>query len=145
MFVLVHSHRFPVSRLTTRISCVLLLADSALPLLLDARFFFFFNDPAPPEIYPLSLPDALPIWLSCGIVRSMPPAICSGGMIRNVGVAYSTPPITPRGMIPPTTPTSLSQPRTPCGRRRSGGPARDRKSTRLNSSHGYISYAVFCL
>src|SRR6266436_6936712 len=41
--------------------------------------------------------------------------------------------------------------------RRCGGPAaarsrwpppsspRDRKSTRLNSSHGYISYAVFCL
>src|SRR2546422_6515800 len=35
--------------------------------------------------------------------------------------------------------------------RRSGGrdpqdlPPRDRKSTRLNSSHGYISYAVFCL
>src|SRR5256884_5983316 len=26
-----------------------------------------------------------------------------------------------------------------------GGPCRDRKSTRLNSSHGYISYAVFCL
>src|SRR3954466_7741994 len=25
-------------------------------------FFFFFNDPAPPEISPLSLPDALPIW-----------------------------------------------------------------------------------
>src|SRR3989449_5882807 len=25
------------------------------------------------------------------------------------------------------------------------GPDRDRKSTRLNSSHGYISYAVFCL
>src|SRR2546429_6738258 len=25
------------------------------------------------------------------------------------------------------------------------GPHRDRKSTRLNSSHGYISYAVFCL
>src|SRR2546429_2765051 len=31
--------------------------------------------------------------------------------------------------------------------RRHCGPARprDRKSTRLNSSHGYISYAVFCL
>src|SRR2546422_5065683 len=28
------------------------------------------------------------------------------------------------------------------GRRR---PTADRKSTRLNSSHGYISYAVFCL
>src|SRR2546429_6275478 len=41
-----------------------------------------------------------------------------------------------------------------CGRRgrsRAGGAgavhggAEDRKSTRLNSSHGYISYAVFCL
>src|SRR2546422_5031452 len=27
----------------------------------------------------------------------------------------------------------------------SASPMRDRKSTRLNSSHGYISYAVFCL
>src|SRR3990172_1201435 len=27
----------------------------------------------------------------------------------------------------------------------SGGQPGDRKSTRLNSSHGYISYAVFCL
>src|SRR2546422_7131262 len=26
-----------------------------------------------------------------------------------------------------------------------GSVAKDRKSTRLNSSHGYISYAVFCL
>src|SRR5256884_6300197 len=32
----------------------------------------------------------------------------------------------------------------PVTRRRSGS-RRDRKSTRLNSSHGYISYAVFCL
>src|SRR2546429_5308603 len=30
-------------------------------------------------------------------------------------------------------------------RRASSGKRRDRKSTRLNSSHGYISYAVFCL
>src|SRR2546422_5145363 len=37
-------------------------------------------------------------------------------------------------------------PRCPCttGAAASGG-RRDRKSTRLNSSHGYISYAVFCL
>src|SRR2546422_6846399 len=28
---------------------------------------------------------------------------------------------------------------------RASAPAADRKSTRLNSSHGYISYAVFCL
>src|SRR2546429_5894131 len=30
-------------------------------------------------------------------------------------------------------------------KRRSFAGGRDRKSTRLNSSHGYISYAVFCL
>src|SRR2546429_1447687 len=30
-------------------------------------------------------------------------------------------------------------------RRRAVRPSADRKSTRLNSSHGYISYAVFCL
>src|SRR3712207_8007777 len=38
--------------------------------------------------------------------------------------------------------------RPPSGCRRGGGPAavvRDRKSTRLNSSHANISYAVFCL
>src|SRR5687768_18041114 len=29
--------------------------------------------------------------------------------------------------------------------RQPGAPRQDRKSTRLNSSHGYISYAVFCL
>src|SRR2546422_10132457 len=33
----------------------------------------------------------------------------------------------------------------PVAPRRRAGLARDRKSTRLNSSHGYISYAVFCL
>src|SRR3989449_6192041 len=32
-----------------------------------------------------------------------------------------------------------------CARCTSDWPAQDRKSTRLNSSHGYISYAVFCL
>src|SRR2546429_4580145 len=31
------------------------------------------------------------------------------------------------------------------GRLQDDRPHRDRKSTRLNSSHGYISYAVFCL
>src|SRR5687768_17666473 len=38
-------------------------------------------------------------------------------------------------------------PRRHHGRHRRSGPCavRDRKSTRLNSSHGYISYAVFCL
>src|SRR2546422_3222148 len=38
----------------------------------------------------------------------------------------------PRGLRPEACPTPSP-------------PDRDRKSTRLNSSHGYISYAVFCL
>src|SRR2546429_1994378 len=37
------------------------------------------------------------------------------------------------------------RPAAPRGGGVGGRPARDRKSTRLNSSHGYISYAVFCL
>src|SRR2546422_6670567 len=35
--------------------------------------------------------------------------------------------------------------RAPPAAVRNPPPSRDRKSTRLNSSHGYISYAVFCL
>src|SRR2546429_1746697 len=38
------------------------------------------------------------------------------------------------------------QPEEPAPHHRGGGAlSLDRKSTRLNSSHGYISYAVFCL
>src|SRR5687768_18264470 len=78
--------------------------------------FFFFNDTATTEIYTLSLHDALPI--------------SSPGSTR-VGPAR-----TRRWTCP-------SSPR--CARRPAGGCGADRKSTRLNSSHGYISYAVFCL
>src|SRR5690348_17444834 len=41
----------------------------------------------------------------------------------------------------PTAPTRVHPHRRPLGRH----PRRDRKSTRLNSSHPSISYAVFCL
>src|SRR5215211_5670665 len=45
--------------------------------------------------------------------------------------------------------TTGPRPATPrhhrCGRRSRARPGRDRKSTRLNSSHTVISYAVFCL
>src|SRR2546422_6743099 len=45
--------------------------------------------------------------------------------------------------------STVSRARAARARRHAGRcdatPARDRKSTRLNSSHGYISYAVFCL
>src|SRR2546429_6922963 len=39
----------------------------------------------------------------------------------------------------------FAAPRPTLRLRRSPSPTRDRESTRLNSSHGYISYAVFCL
>src|SRR5438270_11373639 len=71
-------------------------------------YLFFFNDTATPEIYTLSLHDALPIWLP----RSRHAA--SSGSWR----------------------------RRPVLRRRG---RQDRKSTRLNSSHSQISYAVFRL
>src|SRR2546422_2062150 len=44
--------------------------------------------------------------------------------------------------------SSVKRPRASTGEkagRPSFSPVEDRKSTRLNSSHGYISYAVFCL
>src|SRR2546422_8085928 len=46
----------------------------------------------------------------------------------------------------PTSSTAHVQARSAwSGKRRIEPPFGDRKSTRLNSSHGYISYAVFCL
>src|SRR5437899_11627080 len=74
--------------------------------------FFFFNDPAPTEIYTLSLHDALPISPSSAspsdvLVRAALPINSAKTPFRNSKL--------------------------------------DRKSTRLNSSHLGISYAVFCL
>src|SRR5437773_4646105 len=52
-----------------------------------------------------------------------------------------------RASLPcPAAPPTGASPCGPTGgSRRSGPPTRDRKSTRLNSSHITISYAVFCL
>src|SRR3982075_4752734 len=41
-------------------------------LVLSFFFFFFFNDTATTEIYPLSLPDALPISLSRYSIQAVP-------------------------------------------------------------------------
>src|SRR5436190_23605226 len=92
------------------------------------RFFlFFFIAPAPTEIYTLSLHDALPISLrnrdtaSCALFLEKPcrtiDATSSGGESL-LGYTF---------------------------RRVRSAISRDRKSTRLNSSHTVISYAVFCL
>src|SRR2546426_6359312 len=97
-------------------------------------FFFFFNDTATTEIYTLSLHDALPI------------------STRDFSVARQHQ--SGDYPMPQTYQVTCSQ----CGELRwphlSGRPesyvcvrcrSGDRKSTRLNSSHLVISYAVFCL
>src|SRR5258708_24696372 len=82
--------------------------------------FFFFNDTATTEIYTLSLHDALPI-------SSAQPRRSAAGSQAPAGAVA-------RGII---LPISCHGNRA-CRRL-------DRKSTRLNSSHQIISYAVFCL
>src|SRR3712207_7289537 len=77
--------------------------------------FFFFNDTAPTEIYTLSLHDALPIY--------------------DLALEHER------------RAEELLRPRHVPDRHESADVRRrqDRKSTRLNSSHANISYAVFCL
>src|SRR3712207_8919947 len=90
-------------------------------------FVFFFNDTATTEIYTLSLHDALPIWLRG---RHLRPA--AAGALRHLR----------RGRRPQRGRAGADRGqhvlRLDPGRE-------DRKSTRLNSSHANISYAVFCL
>src|SRR3712207_9333064 len=91
--------------------------------------FFFFNDTATTEIYTLSLHDALPICDRSRRTRRRDPHRAVGAAGRaserpgDCGAARAEP----------------SRARRPPAR------SADRKSTRLNSSHANISYAVFCL
>src|SRR5438552_14252958 len=85
---------------------------------LVSLFFFSFDAPAPTEIYTLSLHDALPI---CVAEVAVLGAHDRGEHLARPRTAFA-------GDAP---------------NRRVG--ALDRKSTRLNSSHQIISYAVFCL
>src|SRR3712207_8655435 len=82
---------------------------------------FFLNDTATPEIYTLSLHDALPIWED----HDGHQARCN---------------------LPPPARQEQSD-RVEDGEdvERPAEPGIDRKSTRLNSSHANIPYAVFCL
>src|SRR2546430_14923962 len=86
---------------------------------------FFFNDTATTEIYTLSLHDALPI--------------SSGSSLRVLAIAS---PFQQHQLDADPGAEADQQARRP-GFGLSG--RRDRKSTRLNSSHSQISYAVFCL
>src|SRR3712207_8737133 len=88
--------------------------------LVDNHDIFFFNDTATTEIYTLSLHDALPISVICplySLTRRLPTLLLLTTLIVSALRLVAL-----------------------------GDSCRgDRKSTRLNSSHANISYAVFCL
>src|SRR3712207_7323976 len=86
---------------------------------------FFFNDTATTEIYTLSLHDALPISPGRGGRREVPAL--------------------PRRAERPRLRHAAPRDGEAAARRAHARPGPDRKSTRLNSSHANISYAVFCL
>src|SRR5207253_10611438 len=100
-------------------SCRLLITLNLTPMLSTSHTsyppFFFFKHPATTEIYTLSLHDALPIWGR----RQRGTRRAGGQQFEEVCIGSQ----------------KSNAPRS--------GP--DRKSTRLNSSHVAISYAVFCL
>src|SRR5437899_9924564 len=84
--------------------------------MLKVSFFFFFHDTATTDIYTLSLHDALPISTACQSTELYASLIFTQ---------------------PSRTATTATNGIDTAGL--------DRKSTRLNSSHLGISYAVFCL
>src|SRR5690606_42111931 len=105
----------------------------------------FTHHPAPPRIPPLSLHDALPILEERAPLRIRPlVGVCPEAValgLEEVGRQSL-------GAVP-----VVESQRSRRGRDRHAGadrasqraPPPDRKSTRLNSSHVKISYAVFCL
>src|SRR3989442_13992294 len=95
-------------------------------------YIFFFNDTATTEIYPLSLHDALPISGGAAYVQDL----------RLPGMLHA------RVIRPPSYDARLVVVDSAAVERMPGVVKvvrEDRKSTRLNSSHVRISYAVFCL
>src|SRR5260221_4892055 len=109
---------------------------------LTTTSLFFFSDTATTEIYTLSLHDALPIYRVISNDGAPPVEAPATSVARMLGTGSPLPATTPR--------LAISFSKLPCrpsppGYCRSTRAGLDRKSTRLNSSHTVISYAVFCL
>src|SRR5207249_11800748 len=92
--------------------------------------FFFFTNPATPVFYTLSLHDALPI--SMAMCRALLEEVLKRLYHMNDEQL---------GAVIATAESRYGHLR----KWRLGSLKEDRKSTRLNSSHVSISYAVFCL
>src|SRR5437867_11224691 len=87
--------------------------------------FIFFNDTATTEIYTLSLHDALPICDEIISIIHLLRQLVFPGYFGKQGLTTANLPFRIGELV-----LEVSE---------------DRKSTRLNSSHRTISYAVFCL
>src|SRR3712207_8495499 len=100
-----------------------------------SRSYFFFNDTATTEIYTLSLHDALPIFGTLRFYLLSHPDHVKWVLqenAKNYSKGYDRVKVLlGNGLVMNEGASWLQQ--------------RDRKSTRLNSSHANISYAVFCL
>src|SRR3712207_7641570 len=100
--------------------------------MLSLFLFFFFNDTPTTEIYTLSLHDALPIYPERDRAQQV------GAQRRH----------DQRDRVVVVGPAAVVWERHLFPRLVDDAPVHhreDRKSTRLNSSHANISYAVFCL
>src|SRR5204862_7435379 len=103
-------------------------------LVFYSHYFFslFFNAPATSDIYTLSLHDALPICFEYyhDELTDVPKLSVDGTVANAVHFSHWQGNQTPASVKADTS-TEIA--------------LKDRKSTRLNSSHVEISYAVFCL
>src|SRR5690606_41079325 len=105
---------------------------------------FFLYDTATPPTYTLSLHDALPICEEILAMITDYEGKSVDAYYDNLGTANHAPHVVngyPYDHGQPYVPTMLSENNRPSQR----SMHLDRKSTRLNSSHVKISYAVFCL
>src|SRR5205807_6652039 len=105
--------------------------------LASSSYFFFFTDPPTPYIFPLSLHDALPISVPDPALKLLAEAV---GEVRKEHRQQ-------RRCDPEQRPAPEPAQHQVVDRRdqQQVNAEQDRKSTRLNSSHLVISYAVFCL
>src|SRR5437667_3617873 len=99
----------------------MMLSPSASSLISHSLLFFFFHDTATTEIYTLSLHDALPIF--GGVVADDEALALEAEVDLLDAQVVAHRPVAAQAALA----------------------RQDRKSTRLNSSHITISYAVFCL
>src|SRR5207245_11299819 len=100
-------------------------------------FLLFFKSPAPLALTTPSLHDALPIYRQT--------RVCLSIEFHLPGKCRSIPYDQKASRREVTAPQTLFNGTRPACNFRPTSLGLDRKSTRLNSSHGSISYAVFCL